>query len=79
VYALALEILVKEFIQLFLLNWGQRVDFGAEVVGIQHKFNGVVPLLLIRKFIKGLLSENISEFLVWLRHYVFKALGHSTP
>ena len=44
-YALALKILVEEFIQLFLLEWGKRVDLGAEVVGIWNKFNGVVPLL----------------------------------
>jgi len=27
------EVLIEELIQLFLLDWGQRVDFGAEVVG----------------------------------------------
>ena len=76
---MALEILIEEFVQLFLLNWGQRIDFGAEIVGIQHKFNGVVPLLLIRQFIEGLLSKDILELLVWLRDYVFKALGWSAP
>ena len=78
-YVLALEILIKEFIQLLLFDWCQRVEFGAEVVGIWHKFNGMVPLLLIRQFIKGLLRENVSEFLLQLRHYVFEALGWSTP
>jgi len=37
---------------LFLLDWGQRIDFGTEIVGIWHEFNGMVPLLLIRKFMK---------------------------
>ena len=78
-YALALEILIEEFIQLFLFDLGQGVDLGAEVVGIWHKFNGVVPFLLIGQFIKGLLSENIMEFLVWLSHYFFKVLGQRTP
>jgi len=76
---LALEILVEESIQLFLLNWGQRIDFGTEIVGIQHEFNSMVPLLPIRQFIKGLLSKDVSELLVQLRHYVFKVLGWSTP
>jgi len=62
------EVLIEEFIQLFLLD----IDFGAEVVGIWYEFNGMVPLLPIGQFIKRLLSENISEFLVRLVHYVFK-------
>src|SRR5882724_2515655 len=47
------EVLVEEFIQLFLLDC-QGVDLGAEVVGIWFKLDGMVPLLLIRQFIKGL-------------------------
>ena len=39
----------------------------------------MVPLLLIRQFVEGLLSEDVLEFLVWLRYYVFKVLGWSTP
>jgi len=69
---LAFEVLIKELVQLFLLDWGQRVDFGAEVVGIWCKLYSMVPLLLIGQFIKGLLSENISKFLAWLGHYIFK-------
>jgi len=72
-YVLALEVLIKKFIQLFLLNWGQGVDLGAEVVNIQYEFDGMVPLLPIGKFFKGLLGGDISEFLEWLGHYVFEA------
>ena len=76
---LASEILIEEFIQLFLLNQGHGIFLGAEVVGIQYKFDSMVPLLLIRQFIEGLLGENILEFLVWLGNYVFKVHGWSTP
>ena len=51
-HVLAFEVLVEEFVQLFLLNWGQGVDLGAEVVGIWYEFDGMAPLLLIRQFIK---------------------------
>jgi len=58
---------------MFLLDQSQRVDFGTEVVGIWYEFDGMVPLLLMGQFVKGLLGENVSEFLVQLGHYVFKA------
>ena len=70
---LAFEVLIEELIQLFLLDWGQRVDLGAEVVGIQYELDGMVPLLLIRQLVKRLLSKIISELLIWLGHYIFKA------
>ena len=70
---LAFEVLIEEFIQLFLLDQGQWVDLGAEVVGIQYEFDGMVPLLPIGQFNKGLLGKNISEFLEQLWNYVFKA------
>jgi len=63
---------------LFLFDWGQGIDLGAEVVGIQYEFDGIVPLLLIMQFVEGLLGKNISEFLVWLGHYVFEEQGQST-
>jgi len=28
------EVLIKELVELFLLDQGQKVDFGAEIVGI---------------------------------------------
>ena len=54
---LGFEIFIKEFIQLFLFDQGQGIYLGAEVVGIQYKFNGMVPLLLIRQFIKDSLVK----------------------
>src|SRR5882724_3512577 len=73
------EILIEEFVQLFLFDLGQGIDLGAEVVGIWYKFDGMVPLLPIRQFIKGLLGENVLEFLVWLGHYVFKHMDGAPP
>jgi len=40
-YALAFEVLVEELVQLFLLNWGQRVDFGAELWASGMEFDGM--------------------------------------
>jgi len=73
------EVLVEELVQLFLLYWSQRVDFCAEVAGIWYQFDGMIPLLPIGQFIKRLLGKNVSEFLVWLGHYIFKAGQWSTP
>ena len=76
---MAFEVLVEELVQLFLLDQGQRVDFWAEVVGIPYQFDGMIPLLPIRQFVKSFLGKNISEFLVQLGHYIFKVGQWSTP
>jgi len=39
----------------------------------------MVPLLLIRQFMEGLLGKNVLEFLVQLGHYVFEGHGKITP
>ena len=49
------------------------VDLGAEVGGIGYELNGMIPLLLIWQFIKCLFGEDVSEFLIGLGDYVFKA------
>ena len=63
---------------MFLFNWGQGIDLGAEVTGIWYKFDGMVPLLLVWQLVEGLLGENISEFLVQFGHYVFETCQGGT-
>ena len=72
-YVSAFEVLLEEVIQLLLFDQGQGIDFSAEHLSIGDQFNGVVPLLPIRELIKGLLSEDVPELSVGIRHYFLKA------
>src|SRR5882724_6502487 len=71
-YALATKIFVQKLVQLFLFDWRKGVDLGAEVGGIGYKLDGMIPLLLIRQFIKCHFGEGVLEFLVGLGDYVFE-------
>jgi len=53
----AFEVLIKEVIQLLLLNWGQGVDLGTECLRVQDEFYGVIPFILIQEFIIGLFGK----------------------
>src|SRR5882724_11687070 len=71
----ALKVLFKELIQLFLLDWRQRVYLYAKHLSIQYEFNGMIPFLMIWEFIEGLFGKDIFELLVRLGHYIFEARG----
>src|SRR5882724_11168546 len=71
----ALKVLFKELIQLFLLDWCQRVHLRAKHLSIRYEFNGMVPFLTIWEFVKGLFGKDVFELLVRLGHYIFKAHG----
>src|SRR5882724_10580502 len=72
-YALATKIFIQKLVQLFLFDWRKGVDLGAEVGGIGYKLDGMIPLLPIRQFVKCLFGKGVSEFLIRLGDYVFKA------
>ena len=65
-------LILKEVVQLLLLNWSQGVDLGAECLGVRDEFYGMVPLLLVWKLDRGFLGEDVFELLVGLRHYILK-------
>src|SRR5882724_10862314 len=71
----ALKVLFKELIQLFLLDWLQRVYLCAKHLSIWYEFNGMVPCLPIWEFVEGLFGEDVFELLVRLGHYIFKVHG----
>jgi len=76
---LAIEVLIKEVIQLFLLNQGQGVDLGTEQLRVWDKFYGMVLFLLIWEFIKGFLGEDILVLPVGFGHYVLKVHQMGLP
>src|SRR5882724_8060274 len=71
----ALKVLFKELIQLFLLDWRQRVHLHAKHLSIQYEFNGMVPFVTIWEFVKGLFGKDVFELLVRFGHYIFEACG----
>src|SRR5882724_10582301 len=71
----ALKVLFKELVQLFLLDWHQRVYLRAKHLSVWYEFNGMVPFLTIWEFVEGLFGEDIFELLVRLGHYIFEARG----
>ena len=77
-YALTLEVLIEELVQLLLLNRCQRVDLSAEHLCVRDEFDGMVPFLPIWEFVKGLLGTDVFELLVRLRYYILKVC-HAGP
>src|SRR5882724_11135262 len=71
----ALKVLFKELVQLFLLDWRQRVHLRAKHLSVQYEFNGMVPFLTIWEFVEGLFGKDVFELLVSLGHYIFEACG----
>ena len=71
----ALKVLFKELVQLFLLDWCQRVHLHAKHFSILYEFNGMLPFLTIWEFVEGLFGEDVFELLVRLGHYIFKVYG----
>src|SRR5882724_11073580 len=71
----ALKVLLKELVQLFLLDWRQRVLLCAKHLSIWYEFNGMVPFITIWEFVEGLFGEDVFELLVRFGHYIFKAHG----
>ena len=63
------EVLIKEVIQLLLINWDYWVDPGA-CWRVWGEFYGVVSFLLIQELIKGDLGKDILELLVGFGQYV---------
>src|SRR5882724_2954924 len=72
---LALKVLFKELVQLFLLDWRQRVHLHAKHLSVWYEFNGMVPFLAIWEFVEGLFGEHVFELLVRFGHYIFEARG----
>ena len=61
---LAFEVLIKEVIQLLLLNLGQGVNLCTEHLRVWDKFYGMVPFFPIWEFMEGFFGKELLELLV---------------
>ena len=66
------EVLVKEFIQLLLLDQGEGVDLNAHQ-RVWDKFYGVVLFLPVQELIECFLGEDVLELLVEFGYYVLES------
>src|SRR5882724_11358403 len=71
-------LILKEVVQLLLLNWSQGVDLGAECLGVRDKFHGMFPLP-VQELIKGFLGQEVFELLIVLWHYILKKCHMGLP
>ena len=66
---LALKIFIQELIQLFLFDWRQGVDLGAEFGGIGYQLNGVIPRFQFGSLLNASLAKMSLEFLIRFGDY----------